>query len=39
MRGVLDREVGIARSSQPDELETMLDEGKGLSQVQRAGPR
>jgi twitching motility protein PilT len=34
-RGQIDREVGIARSSQPEELKTMLDEGKGLAQVQR----
>jgi twitching motility protein PilT len=39
LRGVLAREVAVARSSQPEELETMLDEGKGLAQVHRAAPR
>jgi twitching motility protein PilT len=29
-RGLITRELGIARSSQPDELEMMLAEGKGL---------
>ena len=29
-RGLITREVGLARSSQPDELEMMLAEGKGL---------
>ncbi|MEE9384642.1 MAG: type IV pilus twitching motility protein PilT [Nannocystaceae bacterium] len=38
-RGLISREVGLARSSLPDELLTMLDEGKGLSQVSRQGRR
>jgi len=29
-RGLITREMGLARSSQPDELEMMLAEGKGL---------
>lgn len=39
MRGVITRELGLTRSSQPDELENMLDEGKGLQQVQRTAKR
>jgi twitching motility protein PilT len=34
-RGVVAREVALRRSSDPDELNRMLDEGKGLSQVNR----
>ena len=32
-RGLISRETGMARSSNEDELETMLLEGKGLAQV------
>jgi hypothetical protein len=35
MRGVISMETGLRRSSDPDELRGMLEEGKGLSQVQR----
>jgi twitching motility protein PilT len=38
-RGLLTRDIAIARSSQPDELENMLMEGKGLSNVQRTAKR
>ncbi|TPV92671.1 MAG: type IV pilus twitching motility protein PilT [Myxococcales bacterium FL481] len=38
-RGVISRENAVRRSSLPDELETMLDEGKGLAQVSRAARR
>jgi twitching motility protein PilT len=31
----IDRDLAISRSSQPQELATMLQQGKGLSQVQR----
>lgn len=34
-RGLVSREIGLARSSNPDELETMLNEGTGLAQVTR----
>ena len=33
----LDREVALARSSQPQELSTMLQQGKGLSHITRKG--
>ena len=32
-RGVISRELGLSRSSNEDELEMMLLEGKGLAQV------
>ena len=38
-RGVITREIALHRSSMRDELETMLDEGKGLTQVSRAPRR
>jgi len=34
-RGLVDREIALARSSDPDELEAMLQTGRGLSQVNR----
>ena len=34
-RGLITRELGLSRSSQPDELEMMLAEGKGL--INRTG--
>jgi len=38
-RGMITREIALARSSQPEELETMMAEGKGLSQVTRQSKR
>ena len=38
-RGMISRETAFARSSQPEELENMLLEGKGLSQVNRQAKR
>ncbi len=38
-RGTISRDVALARSSQPDELDNMLMEGKGLSNVQRTAKR
>ncbi len=35
MRGVISMDTGLRRSSDPDELRGMLEEGKGLSQVNR----
>ena len=34
-RGQITMETGLRRSSDPDELRGMLEEGKGLSQVNR----
>ncbi len=38
-RGLISREQGVARSSQPDELLTMLETGKGLSAAHRGDVR
>jgi len=38
-RGIITREVGIERSSNPDELANMLEQGTGLAQVRRTAKR
>ena len=35
LRGVISHETAMRRSSDPGELQMMLEEGKGLSQVRR----